>query len=250
MNKIIEGTVVQVKTFSNELFSIFLKAKISKFIPGQYNRIIFFNEKKEKIQRAYSYVNAPKEKIIEFYIALIHQGIITPKLIQLKTQKKIFIYQHSFGDFTLKNIPSCDNLWLFATGTAIGPYLSILKEQNSDINRFKKIILIHAVRYYNDLNHLNTIMYLKNKYKTKLYYLTIISREKTNNSLHGRIPLLLKENKIEETVKCNINKNNTHIMLCGNPGMVKETKKILREKYNLTMHLQRKSGQITVENYW
>jgi ferredoxin--NADP+ reductase len=35
---------------------------------------------------------------------------------------------------------------MLATGTAIGPYLSILKTKDSWIN-LKKLFLVHAVRY-------------------------------------------------------------------------------------------------------
>ncbi|QCI26968.1 ferredoxin--NADP(+) reductase [Buchnera aphidicola (Thelaxes californica)] len=249
MNNLIEATLIKKKFFSNNLFSVFFSAKIENFIPGQYNRIIFINQNSEKIQRAYSYVNSPKEKIIEFYVALIPNGIITPHLFSLLPQQKINIYQQSFGFFTLKNIPICKHLWMFATGTAIGPYLSILQGEKK-INQFNKIILIHAVKFEKDLNYLKLMLKLQKKYNNKLQIITILSREKKDGSLFGRIPKLLTEKKIEKKVDLKINKKDSHIMLCGNPNMVKETTKILNSIYNLNIHTQRNAGQITIEHYW
>jgi ferredoxin--NADP+ reductase len=40
------------------------------------------------------------------------------------------------GFFVLEEVPDCDTLWMLATGTAIGPYLSILQE-GKDLDRFK-----------------------------------------------------------------------------------------------------------------
>ncbi|MDE5285896.1 MAG: ferredoxin--NADP(+) reductase, partial [Buchnera aphidicola] len=107
----------------------------------------------KKITRSYSYVNAPSNQVLEFYIIRIKNGKLSNILYNLKKNDKIFIKKQSYGFFTLKEVPYCKFLWMFATGTAIGPYLSILQEEQN-IDRFKKIILIHAVRYYNDLSYL------------------------------------------------------------------------------------------------
>lgn len=71
---------------------------------------------------------------------------------------------------------------MFATGTAIGPYLSILQE-GQDIERFKNIVLLHAVRYRNELVYLPLMKKLYQKYNGKLKIQTIVSREKDRNSL-------------------------------------------------------------------
>lgn len=42
---------------------------------------------------------------------------------------------------------------MLATGTAIGPYLSIL-QLGKDLDRFKNLVLVHAARYAADLSYL------------------------------------------------------------------------------------------------
>lgn len=46
------------------------------------------------------------------------------------------IVSDAAGFFVLDEIPDCDTLWMLATGTAIGPYLSIL-QYGKDLERFK-----------------------------------------------------------------------------------------------------------------
>ncbi|WP_343155138.1 FAD-binding oxidoreductase [Buchnera aphidicola (Kurisakia onigurumii)] len=251
MNKLINAKITKIKKWSEKLFSIRLKSSINNFIPGQFNRIVMkYDDSKETIQRAYSYVNPPNNKNIEFYIVLIPNGKLTTKLYQLKKNDILQIYKNSFGFFTIEEIPTCENIWMIATGTAIGPYLSILQYKKNINKKFKKIILIYAVRYYKDLNYLKLLNKLKKKYKGKLYIQIILSREKKINTLYGRIPFLLQEKIIEKKIGVFINKDNTHIMLCGNPNMVKQTNKILVEKYFLKKNLRREPGNITIEHYW
>ena len=45
------------------------------------------------------------------------------------------------GFLILNEVPLIDNIWMLATGTAIGPYLSILKTPDSWSN-FKKVYFI------------------------------------------------------------------------------------------------------------
>ncbi|QCI18525.1 ferredoxin--NADP(+) reductase [Buchnera aphidicola (Aphis nasturtii)] len=250
MNPWINAEVLKIKKWTKSLFSIFLKAPISNFQAGQFTKLALYetNEKK-KIQRAYSFVNAPSSQNLEIYIIRIPNGKLSNLLYNLKVGDNVFIKKHAFGFFILNEIPNCETLWMFATGTAIGPYCSILQE-GKDIKRFKNIVLVHAVRYKNELIYLPLMKELNTKYNGKLKIQTIVSREKDKNSLLGRIPFLLKNKIIENKIGLDIHCDNSHIMLCGNPLMVKETYFLLNKERNMTKHLRKKNGQITMENYW
>lgn len=45
------------------------------------------------------------------------------------------VVSEAAGFFVLEEVPDCDTLWMLATGTALGPYLSILQE-GKDLERF------------------------------------------------------------------------------------------------------------------
>ncbi|QCI17375.1 ferredoxin--NADP(+) reductase [Buchnera aphidicola (Aphis helianthi)] len=250
MNPWINAEVLQIKKWTKNLFSIFLNADISNFQAGQFTKLALYeNNSTKKIQRAYSFVNAPSNKNLEIYIVRVLNGKLSNLLYNLKIGDNIFIKKNSFGFFILKEIPDCETLWMFATGTAIGPYCSILQE-GKDIEKFKNIVLVHAVRYKNELIYLPLMKKLYIKYHGKLKIQTIVSREKDNDSLSGRIPFLLAHNIIEKKIGLNINNQNSHIMLCGNPLMVKDTYLFLNKHKGMNKHLRKKNGHITIENYW
>jgi len=241
------------KRWTNNLFSLILNAPIEPFLAGQFTKLAVYKKdgsnNKDKIQRAYSYVNAPHEKEIEIYIARVLNGQLSNLLYNLKNGDKILIKKKSFGFFIIDEIPDCETLWMFATGTAIGPYCSILKE-GKNLNRFKNIVLIHAVRYQNELIYLPLMKKLQEKYNGKLKIQTILSREKHESSLTGRIPFLLTRKILEKNIGLTIHPKNSHVMLCGNPGMVKDTYLFLKSNRNMEKNLRRKKGNITMENYW
>ena len=248
MSKWVTAQVITIKKRTNNLFSIILHAPISSFTAGQFAKLSFKN--KENIQRAYSYVNAPNNPNLEFYIVLIPNGKMTNSLYNLMPNDELLITQEASGFFTLDEIPNCKNLWMLATGTGIGPYLSILQDQGNIFKKFKNVILVHAVRYANELNYTSLINQLEKKYYGKFYFQTIVSREIKKNSLTGRIPELLKNKNIEEKIGLKLNANSSHVMLCGNPNMIKETQKLLSDTRNMHKNLRRKPGHITSENYW
>ncbi|CAL4324812.1 FAD-binding oxidoreductase [Buchnera aphidicola] len=250
MTKWIPAKIKEIKYWKKNLLNLVLKASINKFIAGQFSKILLKNSKKKiKIQRAYSFVNPPSTNRIEFYITLIKKGKMSEELKILNKNTKIFITKNSFGFFTLNEIPSYQNLWMCSTGTAIGPYFSILQEKK-DTERFSKIILIHSVRYFSDLKYLNVIKKLKKIYQKKLIVLITISREKKHGFFSERIPNLLLNKKIEKYTNLEMNYKNSHVMLCGNPNMVKDMFHILQKKKKMTKNLRKKPGNITRENYW
>ena len=97
----------------------------------------------------------------------------------------------------MDEIPIVENIWMLATGTGIGPYLSILKTESS-WKRFEKAILVHAVRFEKELTYQETIKELKEKYKDRFIYITFVSRENSKNSLPGRIPDSIKKGTLQE----------------------------------------------------
>ncbi|CAL4325704.1 Flavodoxin/ferredoxin--NADP reductase [Buchnera aphidicola (Eriosoma grossulariae)] len=248
MNQWITGKIINIKKWNQNLFSIIIKAPINSFSAGQFAKLSVINDNK-KIQRAYSYVNAPNNSNLEFYINLIPNGKFTNHLYQLKINQNIMINKHSFGFFTIDEIQNCEILWMMATGTGIGPYLSILQE-GKWINKFNKIVLIYSVRLKKDLNYLDLIYKLKKQYKNKIIFVSIVTREQSIKSLKNRIPILIKNNTLEKKIKLNIDPKTSHVMLCGNPDMVKETQKVLQNLKNMQKNLRKSPGHITTENYW
>lgn len=248
MSTWIPGTIVNIQHWTDKLFSISVDAAIDTFIPGQFAKI-GMQTKKKFIQRAYSYLNPPNNPYLEFYIVKTKPGVLTTILYNLHIKDILMISKKSYGKFILNEIPKCINLWMIASGTGISPYLSILESFDQRLNYFKKIILIHAVRYAKNLNYLSKMLKLKKIYRDKLLIQTVLSQEYSLDSIHGRIPILIENNILEKTIGLNINQD-SHVMLCGNPHMIIDIKVILNKKYGMNTHSYKKFGHITQERYW
>lgn len=133
--------------------------------------------------------------------------------------------------------------------TAIGPYLSILQE-GRDLERFKNLVLVHAARFARDLSYLPLMQQLEQRYNGKLRIQTVVSREESPGSLTGRIPALIENGSLEAAVGLKIDPEDSHVMLCGNPQMVRDTQQMLKEQRGMRKHLRRKPGHMTSEQYW
>ncbi|XRX42633.1 MAG: ferredoxin--NADP reductase [Buchnera aphidicola (Eriosoma harunire)] len=249
MNRWLNGTVFKITKWTKFLFSIIIRAPIKPFSAGQFNQLAMINTNGKTIQRAYSYVNSPNNCNLEFYITLIPQGTFTNYLYKLKPGDNILINKNSFGFFTIDNIHNCDILWMFASGTGIGPFLSILQE-GTWVCKFKKIILIHSVKYVNDLTYISLINHFKKLYKNRFIFEAITSQEYTHRFLHGRITDFIHNNQLEIKIGYEIQPKTSHVMICGNPNMVKHMKLLLQTTKKLRKNLKKTPGQITTENYW
>lgn len=244
----VTGTVIEAKFWTDSLFSLIINAPIKPFIAGQYAKLALEIEG-ERVQRAYSYVNAPSDNRLEFYFVVVPNGKLSPKLAQLRNGDTLQVTDEASGFFVLDEIPDCKNLWMLSTGTAIGPFLSILQE-GKGLERFEKIVLLHAVRYQKDLSYLPLMEQLATRYPEKLRLITVVSRENCEGSLHGRVPTLIENKSLEKAANISLDAADSHIMLCGNPEMVKDTRDILIKTRSMSKHLRRKPGHISSEQYW
>lgn len=186
----VTGKVTKVQNWTDALFSLTVHAPINPFTAGQFTKLGLEIDG-ERIQRAYSYVNAPDNPNLEFYLVTVPQGKLSPRLAALKPGDEVQVVSDASGFFVLDEVPDCETLWMLATGTAIGPYLSIL-QYGQDVARFKNLVLVHAARFAADLSYLPLMLELQQRYEGKLRIQTVVSRESVPGSLTGRVPALIE----------------------------------------------------------
>lgn len=243
----IPAEVIKNRHWNKDLFSLTLSANIEPFKAGQFTKLGLEIDGK-MIQRAYSFVNPPSDNNLEIYATRVADGLLSPRLHRLEEGDTVYVSARASGYFTLDEVPNGEHLWLLATGTAIGPYLSMLREK-APWQRFRKIILIHAVRYAADLSYQAEINALQEQYAEQLIVQPFVSREPAPLSLPGRIPQAIEDGMLERRVGLPLNAEQSQVLLCGNPQMVRDTKAALEAK-GLTKNLRRAPGQITMEHYW
>tara|TARA_R110000744_G_scaffold260293_3_gene375285 strand:+ start:9278 stop:10051 length:774 start_codon:yes stop_codon:yes gene_type:complete len=253
LNGFAKGEVINYKQWTDNEFSITVKSEIGPYVAGQFTKLALPDENGNWLRRAYSFVNSPNHKLgancMEFLIIDVPNGDLSPKLGQLHLGDEIYVGEKPSGFMTLAEIPqTATNLWLLSTGTAIGPFLSMLAEIETQ-TRFDNVILVHAVRSRQELVYQDLIEKFKQDYNSKLTYLPIVSREKHQHIMSGRIPDLLKDGSLMQAVKLTPDKENSFFYLCGNPAMVHDTRDVLLE-LGFQKHLRRSAGHFSFENYW
>jgi len=244
----VTGKVTGIQNWTDSLFSLTVHAPVASFSAGQFTKLGLEIDG-ERVQRAYSYVNAPSDPNLEFYLVTVPEGKLSPRLHAMQPGDEIMLVSEAAGFFVLDEIPTCQTLWMLATGTALGPYLSILQE-GKDLERFENIVLLHAVRYAHDLSYLPLMQALQQRYQGKLRIQTVISREQVTGSLYGRVPALIASGELEAAVGLAMNTQTSHVMLCGNPQMVRDTQQLLKDTRQMSKHLRRRPGHMTAEHYW
>lgn len=243
----IKAKVVENKHWTDLLYSLKIEAEIDHFVAGQYGRLGLEIDD-QIVGRPYSFVNAPHEGLHEFYSITVAEGPLSPRLAELKVGDSIYIDKRVNGFFTLNEVPEGKEMWMLATGTALGPFLSILKS-NEVWHRFEKIVLVHAVRFENELTYQDTIELLKQEHKDRFKVIPFVSREETDFALPGRIPAAIENGSLEERAGLVFTPELSQVMMCGNPEMLVDTRNALKEK-GLKKNLRRSPGHITTESYW
>ncbi len=243
--KWVEGKVVELKEWAPGLYSLYIEAPILPFVAGQFTQIK--SSPQASLFRPYSLLNSPSETLIEFYFTLVNQGELTPFLAKLSPNDKIWVAEKASGRFVISEVPDAKILWLFATGTGLGAFLSMLKTK-TPWERFEHIVLTHSVRYTNELTHQLIIETWQEQYPN-FHWIPVVTREQSSHALRQRLPQLLSEGRIEEHAKLQLTKDNSQVMLCGNPAMIAQMTELLIQRSLLVNHVKNK-GHITVENYW
>ena len=247
MSKWVEGTVVAQTHWAGLLYSLQVDANLAPFKAGQFTKLALAVDG-EIVGRPYSFVNAPLARPHEFYYVVLPEHPLTPRLCQLEAGDPIYLAPRPAGFLTLEEVPPGEHLWLLATGTALGPFLSILGSE-APWRRYRRVVLVHAVRRAEELSYSEQIGALLVRHREKFTFVPVVSREHSEFALSGRIPKAIEDGRLEEKAGIKLEARYSRVMVCGNPEMVVDTVRAL-EKRGLKKHRRRDPGQISVENYW
>jgi len=209
----------------------------------------------EDIFRAYSIVSSPFDEILEFFSIVIPDGAFTSQLQHLEVGDELLLNTVPFGFLTLARYqkPLPKDLWLLATGTGLAPFLSMLQDLKT-WEDYEHIVLAYSARSTEELAYMDKIESLQEDFGTlvdnpaKLIFIPIVTREPVEGALTERLPKLLLDGTLQARAGIDLDVDSTHVMLCGNPDMVEDTKETLKS-LGLVMN-RRGEGNIAVENYW
>lgn len=230
------------------------RPKDYSFAAGQYARL-GLPDGNIVIWRAYSMTSAPHEDTLEFYGILVEGGRFTSQLKDIREGSAILLEKLPYGFMTPDRFTGGDDLWMLATGTGVGPFISMLRDPYV-WDRFKRLILVHCVRYAEELSYTEELEALQSQHAqsagAKLDVLRLVTRESTPASpdmLRGRITTLLQNGELENAAGVPLSEEASRIMLCGNPDMIEETRRLLHER-GLRPVRRALPGHFLTENYW
>lgn len=246
-----DGSIVEKQVWTEGLFTIRVNVPdLPRFESGQFlqvGRQLVVDGEETFIYRPYS-VASPWGETIEFFVVVVEDGVLTPRLWELDAGDEIKVGGRGAGRFTLKHTPPGKHLWLVATGTGLAPYIAILRDHEV-WDRYERVFLVHGVRYARDLAYAGEFRAIERFRCGRFRYVPATTREPCPEGICGRITALLKSGSLEDAAGAALTAADSIVMLCGNPAMIEEMMSVLQDR-GLRKHRSREPGQLVVERYW
>lgn len=226
-----EQTVQSVHHWTDKTFSFKIDRPDGfRFRNGEFVMIGLDDPDEGKILRAYSIASPNWAEYLEFLSIKVADGPLTSRLQHMKSGDKVIMNRKSVGTLVLDTLQPGRNLYLFATGTGLAPFMSVAFDPET-YEHYEKVILVHTVRttaehaYKQELGNLVHHEYLADIVANKFVYVPTVTREHDESgfALQGRCSTLLKNGTLSKT--CDIpafDVNTDAAMICGSTEMNQE----------------------------
>jgi ferredoxin--NADP+ reductase len=130
--KFLPAKIVDRRDIAEDLFLLYIDPGAPfTYLAGQYATLGVEVDGK-RIERAYSICSSPYENVLEFFVELVPQGALTPRLNELKKGSPLFLRRFAKGRFTLDLRSGRKNHFLLSTVTGVAPYVSYVRTLYSD----------------------------------------------------------------------------------------------------------------------
>lgn len=228
-------TVLSVHHWNDTLFSFTTTRDAAlRFTNGHFVMIgLEVNDK--PLMRAYSVASPNYAEHLEFLSIKVQDGPLTSRLQHLQVGDKILMSRKPVGTLVVDDLRAGRNLYLFATGTGLAPFMSIIQDPET-YERFEKVILIHGVRYVSELAYADFIEkdlpnheYFGDVISDKFIYYPTVTRESFRNE--GRITTLIENGKLFTDLDlAELDPAKDRGMICGSPAMLEDISTLLNSR--------------------
>jgi ferredoxin--NADP+ reductase len=194
---------------------------------------------------------------VEVYLVLVKQGKLTPRLWPLPLGGRLWLDPQPAGNFTLQGVPADKDLVMVATGTGLGPYMSMLRTYGPALRcgaepRWRTAIVIHGTRLCCDLGYMHELDAMSRR-DPSIKYIPIVTREPEASQwrgMRGRVHVALLPEHYERLVGAPLDPAHAHVFLCGNPDMIAGVQKDLEARGFVARDWEHPEGNIHFERYW
>lgn len=227
-------SVTNVHHWNDSLFSFKTTRDQSlKFENGHFLMLGLQVEGKP-LMRAYSIASPNYDDELEFLSIKVADGALTSRLQNIQVGDELLVSSKPTGTLVVDHLLEGRNLYLISTGTGLAPFISII--QDPDVyERFDNVILAHGVRHVSELAYQDFIdeqlprnEFFGDEVRQKLIYYPAVTREEFKNQ--GRLTELMSSGKLFSDIGLErADPSRDRFMICGSPGMLKDTCQILND---------------------
>jgi ferredoxin--NADP+ reductase len=241
-------TVTSVTHWTDKLFSFRVTRPASmRFRSGEFVMIGLMGEpdpktgKQKPLLRAYSIASPSWDDELEFYSIKVQDGPLTSRLQHIEEGDEIILRPKPVGTLVHDALLPGKRLWLFATGTGIAPFASLLRDPQT-FEDYDEIVLTHTCREVGELAYSAELIksipedellveLLGADNLKKLRYYPTTTREESPKM--GRITDLMRSGQVFEDLGVpQLSPETDRAMVCGNLAFNLEIKELL-EGYGL-----------------
>ena len=146
-------TVTKVEHFTDRLFAFrTTRPRSLRFRSGEFVMIGLMGDNGRPLLRAYSIASPSWDDELEFYSIKVPDGPLTSKLQHLNVGDQIILRPKPVGTLVHDALLPGKRLWLFATGTGIAPFASLVRDPET-YEKFDRVILTHTCRDVAELEY-------------------------------------------------------------------------------------------------
>jgi ferredoxin--NADP+ reductase len=224
-----QAKILSRRDFSADLWAVKVEMPPNyTFKPGQYATLAVEDE--EGIhERAYSIVSSPLEPELEFFIELVPQGELTPRLYSLQPGAGLGIRKSAKGLFTLDRKTGHTHHLLVCTVTGVAPFVSMLRTWQRDPNYAPpetQILLIQAGSRSWEFGYADELTQLAARLPqvTTVFSVSRYWEDPAWTGERGRAEDLIRKYADPR----GFTPANTTAYVCGHPNMIENSKGILQ----------------------
>ena len=247
-------TILTIRRWTKSLLSVRTsRAQAFRFTPGHYARLGLDDATADVVWRPFSVASAAHDEHLEFFAVLVPGGKFSDLLAGTRPGDTIRVEKASYGFLTIDRFAPGKDLWLLASGTGLGPFLSILHDP-ATWKAYDTVIVVHSVRYACELAYREEIPVIPRgellaAAPERLRYVPVVTRELSLGALPARIPRLIEDGRLESAARVELDPQRSRVMVCGNPEMSRELRRQLTER-GFRTNRRAAPAHLAFENYW
>ena len=234
MSTFLEERVLSVHHWTDRLFTFTTtRDPALRFSNGHFTMIGLRVDGKPLL-RAYSIVSANYEEHLEFLSIKVPDGPLTSRLQHIQVGDSIVVGKKPTGTLLIDYLLPAKRLYMFATGTGLAPFLSVVRDPET-YEKFEEVILVHGVREVAELAYHDYLTEELPKHEllgemvaAQLKYYPTVTREPFRNQ--GRISTLIETGQLFTDLGVPpLDPLSDRVMLCGSPEMLASLKHMLEQ---------------------